>query len=166
LQPYAEWTPEINKPDLFMADQLLGTPLEDALVPQAYSNGSPGLGAGTHGSTFAALHAVAAAILVWSTQPDLSPRGVRKLLQAASRPVMGRKDPAPRRLDLADALAEARRRVVKRTLGSGPCSPHALAAITGLDLRVVSATVEDLVGQGKVRRLPRGRLERFELAQV
>jgi len=164
-QPYAEWTPRIRKPDLFMSDELLGTPLEEALKPEVQRLESP-WGPGPRGSSFAALHAVAAAILVWATLPDLSPRGVRRLLGSAAEPITAHREPRPRRLDLAAALAEARRQVVQRTLAGGPCSLQALAAISGLDFGVVGATVADLEGQGRVRRLPRGRLERYELIQA
>ena len=37
LQSYAEWTPEIRKPDLFMKDQLLGTPLQEALKGDVFA---------------------------------------------------------------------------------------------------------------------------------
>jgi hypothetical protein len=170
LPPYAEWTPAIAKPDLFMIDQLLGTPLEEALVsgafqPAARGTAPAGLGPGTHGSSFAALHAVAAAILVWATLPDIRPRGVRAVLRAASRPVKGHAEPTPLALDLTDAVAEARRQLIRHTLREGPCSLQALAAITGLDLRLVIDSIGRLLKQEppEVRRFPRGRLERYGL---
>ncbi|HEX5716650.1 MAG TPA: CHAT domain-containing protein, partial [Thermoanaerobaculia bacterium] len=159
MQPYARWLPDLRKPDLFMPDELLGTPLGYVLrKPEGEET--------LMGSSFAALHAVAAAIMVWSTLPHLSPRGLARLLQEAAEPMVGYGDPAPRRLTIERALAVARKRLVTRTLGGGPCSLQALAAITGLDFGVVSSTIAALQADGKVRALPGGRLERFELAYV
>jgi hypothetical protein len=163
LQPYAEWTPGIVKPDIFIADQLLATPLEEALTPNAIMEiGQGPYGPGTHGSSFAALHAVAAAILVWSTVPECSPDAVRNMLRMAARPVKTSTRPMPLALNVIDAVAAARRHLVMDTLSEGPCSMQALAAITGLELRFVSENLDHLVEAGKVRRLPRGRLERYE----
>lgn len=161
LQPYAEWAPKLGKPDLFVVDELQGTPLADALAPEALRLADP-KAPGTRGASFAALHAVAIAVLVWASLPDLTPRAVRKLLEVAARPVEGHGRPAPRRLDLADALGEARRRLVRATLSRGPCSQQALAALTGLGVDVVRRTLAGLI-PAEVRRLPRGRLERYEL---
>ena len=163
LQEYALWTPAVRKPDIFMADQLIGTALEEALVEGMSGSNSP-FGPGTHGSSFAALYAVATAILVWLTLPDLSPDGVRRVLESAARPLNGYGRPKPRLLDLPDALSYARRLVVTRTLARGPCSLQALAAITGLEPRVASSIVEGLVPE-TVRHLRGGRLERYELVQ-
>jgi hypothetical protein len=160
LQEYAQWTPAIGKPDIFMVDQLIGTPLEEALVEGTSDLSSP-FGPGTHGSSFAALYAVATAILVWLTLPELSPEGVRGVLETAARPVDGHGKPQPKGLQLADALSHARRLVVTRTLARGPCSLQALAAITGLELQVALATVEGL--GDRVRSRPGGRQERYEL---
>lgn len=166
LREYAGWMPEARKPDIFMRDNLVGTPLEEAIKEKDRHLASS-LGPGTHGSSFAAFHAVAAAVLVWSTLPSLSPRSVRRLLTQAARRVdgAGAGQEAPRKLDLADAVANARQALVRQTLSAGPCSAQTLAAITGLDLRVVGSTLAGLLGSSspEVRRLPRGRLERYEL---
>jgi hypothetical protein len=165
LRSYAEWTPSIRQPDLFMRDQLLGTPLQDALTEESIQPADSGYGAGTHGSSFSALHAVAAAILAWSTIPDLTPTELKDLLVRAARPVTPKSSPSPMRLEIADAVAAAREELIRRTLADGPCSIQSLSAITGLDLLVVTATLEALMPETapEVRRLPRGRLERYEL---
>jgi hypothetical protein len=151
LQAYAEWIPELRKPDIFMVDQLIGTDLERTL------------GRGGLGSSFAALHAVGAAILVWSTLPDLTPDELRELLCRASRPVEMDSEPRPLMLTVQAAVEEARRELMRRTLREGPCSLQALAAITGLELRLVNDTLDLLLSNKEVRRLTRGRLERYEL---
>jgi hypothetical protein len=162
LQSYAEWAPELKsgKPDLFMRDQLLGTPLQDCLDESVL--GDMGFGPGTHGSSFSALQAVVAAILVWSTIPDFTPAEVRGLMVRAAQSVGAKRSRAPMRLEVSDAVAAAREEVVKRTLAKGPCSLQSLSAITGLDARIVSASLQALIPK-TVRRLTRGRLERYEL---
>jgi hypothetical protein len=164
LQPYAEWIPALRKPDIFMRDQLGGTALEGALNKDALHgiDDSP-LGPGTHGSSFAAIHAVAAAILVWSTLPNLTPDGVRDLLCRASWPVDARSKRSPRALTVQAAVAEARLEVIRQTLKEGPCALQTLAAITGLEPWLVSTSLDVLLSEGEIRRLTRGRLERYEL---
>jgi CHAT domain/Subtilase family len=164
LQPYTEWIPELMKPDLFMPDQLLGTALESALTTEALHglDQSP-LGPGTHGSSFAAIYAVGAAILVWSTLPNLTPDELRHVLRRASRPVETRAETRPLALTVQAAVAQARQELIRRALQEGPCALLPLAAITGLDPWLVSASLEVLLGQGEIRRLTRGRLERYEL---
>ena len=173
LRPYAAWTPARRKPDIFMEDNLAGTALEEALREEerTWKETSKLMpDPGTHGSSFAAFHAVAAAVLVWSTLPWLSPLGVRRLLTMAARPLStgNPNEPAPLRLTIADALTHARRELVLQTLAGGPCSIQTLAAITGLDLRVVIGTIKNLLAdaQPKIRLLSRGRLERYELIEA
>jgi hypothetical protein len=155
LRPYAEWHPPLVKPDLFMADDLSQTALATALKPDV-------LEFQHWGSSFSALHAVATAALVWSILPDLSPRAVRAMLVEASKPIAG-KEPA-RSLTIEDAVALARRRVVNRTLKAGAASFQTLGATTGLEARVLRATLDSLIEDEQVVRLTSGRLERFQLA--
>jgi hypothetical protein len=157
LRPYAEWHPQLIKPDLFMTDNLAATALARALKPQMFRPA----GDSVWGSSFSALHAVTAAALVWSILPELSPRAVRRLLAKASTPIPGA-EPA-RGLNMKDAVALARAKVVDRTLKTGPASLQTLSAITGLDVQVLSATLHSLIDQGRVVRLTSGRLERFQL---
>jgi hypothetical protein len=165
LQEYAEWTPAIGKPDVFMKDQLLGTPLQEAVKGSAFQAAASPMGPGTHGSSFAALHAAAAAVLAWSTVPDLTPSEVTSLLVRAARPIAHQSRPQPMRLDIGDAVAAARAELIRRALADGPCSLQTVSAITGLSLRVAYDRLEAM-RQGKqpeVSRLTRGRLERYEL---
>jgi subtilisin family serine protease len=155
LRPYAEWHPPLVKPDLFMADDLSQTALATALKPDV-------LEFQHWGSSFSALHAVATAALVWSILPDLSPRAVRAMLVEASKPIAGM-EPA-RSLTIEDAVALARRRVVNRTLKAGAASFQTLGATTGLEARVLRATLDSLIEDEQVVRLTSGRLERFQLA--
>ena len=113
LQPYTEWIPALMKPDIFMPDQLLGTALESALTTESLHglDQSP-LGPGTHGSSFAAIHAVGAAILVWLTLPNLTPDELRHVLRRASLPVATRSAPRPLALTVQAAVAEARQELI------------------------------------------------------
>src|SRR5262249_9583943 len=136
LRPYAEWHPQLVKPDLFMADNLSATPLATALKPELMPRE-------TWGSSFAALHAVATAALVWSILPELSPWVIRALLVGASKPIV--KVKSARSLTMVDALTLARKRVVERTLQDGAASLQTLGAITGLEVRVLSSTLDALI---------------------
>ena len=158
LRKYAEWHPDLGergKPDLFMADDLARTPLAAALKPD--------LAQGSAGASFAALHAVVTATLVWSILPELPPRAVRALLIEAGKPIDDRKKP-PHSLTIEDAVALARRRAVERRLKEGPASLPTLGAMTGLDAKILDATLTELIAAHKIVRLASGRLERYQLA--
>jgi hypothetical protein len=159
------WTPQIRKPDFFMSDQLLGTPLQEALKTDIFQPPDSPIGPGSHGSSFSALHAVAAAVLAWSTAPHLTPANLKRLLLDAAVPIPHVSQPAPMKLEIASAVAAARRALVRRELDSDPCSLQTVSALTGLSLRVANDTLEAMTQgeQPEVRRLTRGRLERFEL---
>jgi hypothetical protein len=175
-QPYASRFAKRGKPNLYMQDHLEGSPLIHAVRPahRQRAEGARELA----GSGVAALHAVATAVLVWSLQPRLSPRGVRRFLLSAASPLSGPKPgtggPDPRRppptpggpvaLRLEDAVAYARKLVIEQTLKDCPCSISTLSAITGIDVWVVRDTLDELLEQGAVRRLARARDDRFALA--
>ena len=73
--------PKLGKPELFMLDDLASTPLSLAIKAEVFKERR------LRGSSFSALHAVAAAALVWSILPELSPRGIRALLLEALQAV-------------------------------------------------------------------------------
>lgn len=154
LRPYAEWSPDLRKPDLFMPDDFATSALAAALRPDLALFHKQH---GTWGSSFAALHAVATATLVWSILPELSPRAVRQLLIAASKEIAKAK-PA-RSLTMADAVSLARQRAVERRLREGPASLQTLGAMTGLDAQVLAAMLDSMTN---VIKLTSGRLERYQ----
>ena len=159
LRPYAEWHPDLIKPDLFMADDLSQTELKTALKPDRLKYF---MSSSSWGSSFSALHAVAAAALVWSILPDLSPRAVRELLVEACQPVGG--EETARSLTIEDALSTARRRAVARALRSGSASFQTLGAKTGIEAQILWATLDSLLRDEKVVRRTAGRLERYQLS--
>jgi hypothetical protein len=156
---YSPWHWRLVKPDIFMLDDLAGSPLAAAIKPAEVTTMVAG---GNWGTSFSSLHAVGAAVLVWSILPELSPAGVRALLVEAAKPIDATR--GPRALALADAVALARRRVIERTLQGGPCSLETLSAMTGVELRAVAATIRSLLVEGRVTKLTSGRLERYQLA--
>lgn len=158
LREYAEWRPRLAKPDLFMTDNLAVSPLAMALPPEVLKRMTE---QSSWGSSFAALHAVATAVLVWSLLPDLPPYDIRELLVEAGKPVPGTK--AARGLTMESAIALARRRLVERTLEEGAASLQTLSAITGLQGLVLSGILEPMIKDERVVRLATGRLERFQL---
>lgn len=158
LRAYAEWHPELAKPDLFMTDNLAMSPLAIALKPDRLKLHTE---SSSWGSSFAALNAAATAVLVWSLLPNLSPSKIRELLVEAGQPVPGTE--AARGLTMESAIALARRRLVKETLEQGPASLQTLSAITGLEGGVLSAILNRMMAGKLVVRLATGRLERFQL---
>lgn len=159
LRDYAVWHPRIAKPDLFMTDNLAVTPLAVALRPEAVQART--LQTIEWGAGFAAIHAVATAVLVWSFLPEWSPQEIRQLLVEAGQPVPGKK--GARGLMMESAIALARRRLVEQTLTEGPASLQTLSAITGLERQTLSLILKSMIEEGRVLRLATGRLERFQL---
>ncbi|WP_173119903.1 CHAT domain-containing protein [Pseudaquabacterium terrae] len=152
VRRYASWSARLGKPDLFMDDALDNTPLAGALRRPAPSTTAP-----LRGSSFAALHAVAAAVLAWSLLPTLTPLGVRRLLEAAARPA-GR--PGQQFLTIDAAVALARQRLVERALRSGPCTLATLNALTGIEPPLLLQTIRALGSRVMLNQA--GRLERYE----
>jgi hypothetical protein len=158
LRDYAEWRPRLVKPDLFMTDNLAMSPLAQALKQEDRERM---IASSQWGSSFAALHAVATAALVWSLLPDLPPQAIRELLVEAGSPVPGTKK--ARALAREAAIALARHRLIERTLKEGAASLQTLSAITGLEGRVLSTILDAMIKEGRVVRLATGRLVRFQL---
>jgi hypothetical protein len=155
LREYAEWHPEIFKPDLFMVDDLIASKLATMLKPELLDFHRQHQ---TWGSSFSALHAVVAATLVWSLLPELPPRAVRELLLEASQPVPGNE--TARGLKMEAAISLARRRAVELRLKEGPASLQTLGAMTGLNAQLLADTLGKMEN---VVRLTSGRLVRYQL---
>jgi hypothetical protein len=152
LQPYARWSRQLHKPDLFIADELIGTPLAAAL------KGNLPI-ASQRGSSFAAFHLSIAAVLAWAVLPQLSPRAVRELIVHASTPVPN--TAGPRAVTLKAVVEEARRRAVIDALKAGCCSLWTLAAVTSLDLRVAEQVADKLCDEGLATRRRSGRINQY-----
>lgn len=153
LAPYSTWSATLGKPDLFMDDQLENTPLAAAITPS--------VGKRFIGASAAALHAMGAAVMVWAMLPQLTPVGVRNLLEQAARPMA---EPGQKFLAVGDAVALARRRLVRSALLQGPCTSMTLSALTGLERGVLETTLAVMSARGEIERNRSGRLERVQLA--
>jgi hypothetical protein len=157
IRPYSPWRPKFKKPDLFVPDGLENTPLQVA-IRVAHNER-------IEGTSFAALHAMVTATLVWSLLPALGPVELRGMLHAASRPIEEepeRHGIVPHSLLVGDALHAARAQLVTGTLKSGPCSRDTLAALTGQNNLYLEGILNELVEAKIVHRVLSGRLERFE----
>jgi len=139
-------SPEAGKPDIFAAE---------AFVP----------GSDSTGTSFAAAYVVVAAILVWTLLPDRTPRGLRRFLLEAATPMepAGENFGWPRRLDLDETVAAARRERVVKTLQRGRASLQAVVAMTGLNWQWAENTLVELESRGRVAAAPVGRDVVYEL---
>lgn len=174
----ALWDPELRKPDIFAPWSVKGTLLEPAVND-----------ANAVGSSLAALNAVAAAILVWTTNRQLKATEVRNILVqtaaevprqerakfsngAAKRSAKGQggrlpKDSAvqPRALSLPAALLAARKGVLLNALKRGPLEIGQLIAASGLRASIVTQVADSLVDDGQVRRTIGSEGEVYDVSQ-
>jgi hypothetical protein len=156
LKDYAVWSEKLNKPDLFMEDDLSSTPLASTICQWGEIMENP------QGASFAALHAVAAAVLAWSMLPHFTPRRIRGLLESASSV---RKDCVTHFLTVNEAVEKAREELVKQALRGGPCTKSTLSALTGLEMQYLDVTVKSLLSNDVIETNRGGRLERIQLVQ-
>jgi len=117
------------------------------------------------GTTYSAAYAVVAAILAWTLLPERTPRGLRRFLIECAVPIDAKTKSWPRRLDLDEVLAAARRERVLKTLGRGRASLQAIVAMTGITWRYAEMTLNDLEERGRVASAPVGRDILFELLE-
>ena len=147
---YSFFDAEHGKPELYAPKTVSGTPLAALVVDQ------PGL----EGTSFAAMHVLAAAVLVWATDRGLSADEVRSILvDTASR----RDDAEPqRRLDTEAALRHTRRQLLLDTLEWGPLGLHELLAATGMRPELALPILDAAVAGGVLRRVIEQGGERYE----
>jgi hypothetical protein len=141
-EEYSRFFSKAGKPDLFALGTVTNTPL--AGVPDVP-------GGVTAGTSFAALNAAAAAVLVWSVDRTMTSGQVDRLLRSTAVP-FGRGRPRPKRLDLDAALAAARLRLVAGGLTAGPLDEQAIAAASGLDAEATRTLLGQLVARGAVKQ--------------
>src|SRR5262249_28089780 len=77
---YSHWDAVWHKPDIFAPEIVRGTPLE-------YAVSNPN----ARGASLAALHVLAAAVLILAADPTLKPSEVRRVLLDSADPVVSRK---------------------------------------------------------------------------
>ncbi len=148
--PYSAYFGKDGKPELYAAESVDGTAL--AAVVQR-----PGL----QGTSFAALHAVAAAILVWATDRELSARDVRSVLLETAEP-LDTTDGEVRRIDVNAALSRIRAQLLLDTLERGPFKLGELLAETGMRPELAVPLLNQLIERGELRKVVHAGSERYE----
>jgi hypothetical protein len=153
---YAAFDPDRGKPELFAPATVKGSPL--AMVLR-----DPSL----RGSSFACLHVVAAAVLVWSTDPGQAAGEVRRVLVSTARPIPGLVDGKPVvycKLDTRAALKLVRGNLIKATLLSGPLELNELIAACTLAPSVANWIIDELRNEGQLIRTSGKRGDIYQLA--
>jgi hypothetical protein len=149
LADYSTYDAKARKPELFAPGRVRETPLARAVSkPQG------------EGTTFAAMHAMAAALLVWATDRSLDAAAVRATLLDTSVPVSKRGKQRARRLETGAALHRVRTLQLKRALADGPLGLQQLTAASGLQNNVVVDLVEELTADQTLTKIA-GREERY-----
>jgi hypothetical protein len=147
--PYSTWSSKAGKPEVFAYGTLASARAAD-LIP-----------GDRQGTSFAALGALGAALLVWAVDRSLSAPEVRAILvQTAARHRVMRdgKRRVFRKLDVIAALARTRRGLIVRELRThGPAGRQELLAATGLSVDVGLPILTRLVEDGTVAVAAEGR---------
>jgi hypothetical protein len=144
---YSTWEPQAGKPDLFAPETTDGTLL--AKVPNSE---------GLKGTSFAALHAVFAAILVWATDRRQTASMVKEVLIRTSE--AGAE--GIRVLNLQAALTDVRRRLLLDALEEGPLETGMLVTKAGLRPELALPIIEKLQDQGTVQYVGTSRVKQWE----
>ena len=156
IASYAFWDPKHRKPDIFAPEHVRGTPLE-AVVKTPSANGS----------SYAALHGVIAAVLVWATDRRQEAADVRQILESTAEPLSHSKRKrrhSPRRLNLPRALECIRRQLLKAALTGGPLQMQKLVAATGLAPNVTLRIIDEMVSKGELVQSRAGKMKIYEIA--
>ncbi|MCU0635090.1 MAG: CHAT domain-containing protein [Gemmatimonadaceae bacterium] len=145
--PYALYDTLRDKPELFAPETTDGSLLE-LVVPVR----------GARGSSFAALHVVAAAVMVWATDRTLSAADVREVLMRTARRIDG----GGLALDEQSALTDVRRQLLLDALEWGPLETGELLAETGLRSELALPLIDALLAKGTLRRVMDRNVEHYE----
>ncbi|MCU0633881.1 MAG: CHAT domain-containing protein [Gemmatimonadaceae bacterium] len=145
--PYALHDATHDKPELFAPETTDGSLLELVVRER-----------GAVGSSFAALHAVAAAVMVWATDRSLSAADVHEVLVGTARTL----EDGARALDPAGALESVRRQLLLDALEWGPLETGELLAETGLRSELALPLIDALVAKGTLRKVLDRGVEHFE----
>jgi hypothetical protein len=153
IADYSYWDSKDKKPDLFAPGEVKGTSLENLLPGQDL-----------RGTSFAALHAVFAAILIWASRRTLSASQVRAILEGAAVPLESAKASArgPRRLDLDAALKRVRQDLVRAALSNGPLPFPELVAACSLPATTTLKITQEMVGHGALQQFTDRGVELYE----
>lgn len=142
-----------NKPDLFAPDHLRVTLLEEEVMTLSDPKVS-----------YAALHGVVAAVLIWATNRELNVAKVREILKSTAEPLSHSKGKGrhnPHRLNLSGALDRVRRGLIEEALNSGPLRLQELVVATGLEPGVTLRIINEMVGENKLIELRTGKMKEY-----
>jgi hypothetical protein len=155
IAEYSKWDSTLNKPELFAPGYVKETTLE-GIIPDSE----------TQGTSIASLHVLAASILIWATDRQLTATKVKDILVSTGSLVPSKQHHGqdyPRSLNLDAALNYVRKDIIKRTLANGPLEIEELIAACGLRTNVTVRIVDDLTNKGILRRVKDTRGEIYEL---
>ena len=144
---YSTWDAAAGKPEIFAPKTTDGSPLEGVPV-------RPGM----EGPSFAALHVVMAAILVWASDRSQRAEDVRERLLSSARPGSG----GIRILDLPAALDDVRRQLLLDVLERGALETGELLAEAGMRSELALPLLDAMAAQGMVRKVTERGVERWE----
>jgi hypothetical protein len=144
---YSTFDPSMGKPELYAPKTTDGSPLEAVPV-------RPGM----EGPSFAALHVVMAAILVWASDRGQRAEDVRQRLLSSARPGPG----GIRILDLPLALDDVRRQLLLDVLERGALETGELLAEAGMRSELALPLLDAMATEGAVRKVTDRGVERWE----
>ena len=119
------------------------------------------------GTSYAAINVMAAALLVWTTDPNLTANEVARVLKETAQPLFGADEHervGPRRLDLDAALHRVRADMVQRVLAGGELDIEQILATCGLRTAVAVRLIDRMFQAGDLVRVP-GSGERYALSE-
>lgn len=139
--PYSPYFEADGKPDVYAPNQLepngLGSILADPSI---------------QGTSLSALHAAAAAIVIWASDLTQTATDVRRALVENARRVEDGTSTI-RVIDVDRSLVAVRRQLIIDNLQSEPLGLRQILATTGLRPEIATPILDQLVGSGKLRRL-------------
>lgn len=144
---YSSFDPEKGKPEIYAPKTTDDSALEGVPV-------RPGM----EGPSFAALHVVMAAILVWASDRSQRSEDVRDRLLSSARPGPG----GIRILDLPSALDDVRRQLLLDVLERGALETGELLAEAGMRSELALPLLDAMTGERTVRKVTEGSVERWE----
>ena len=144
---YSTYDPAAGKPEIFAPKTTDGSPLEGVPV-------RPGM----EGPSFAALHVVMAAILIWASDRSQRAEDVRERLLSSARPGPG----GIRILDLPAALDDVRRQLLLDVLERGALETGELLAEAGMRSELALPLLDAMAREGTVRKVTERGVERWE----
>jgi hypothetical protein len=147
---YSAYFAQDRKPELFAPESVVDSPLAGTVADSSMK-----------GTSFSALYAVAAAILVWVTDRDRTADHIKGILIESATP-MDDSANGPRRLDTQEALRRTREVLLLDALERGPLELHQLLAKTGMRPDHAVPLLDDLVEGTKLNRVLSGQAARYE----